>query len=326
MGDYGDSVPWAVNELSSGLQRARGTVFHYTSSAGLIGSASQGRIWASQASGLNDRAEVRQGWELISSWLGSRRRSYAIDLLQDFAGDPLRGGHEVFVLSGSTHGDDANQWRLYAENGRGYAIELAAASVLSICTRAPEPTRPATKANSSWLFRAGDSVAVTPWYKVLYGDRDAAHALTSLVRSFEFRERQIAKRAKSRDEADFLAGVLKEDAYDALATIAHLVKMQGFAGEHEVRVVATFFAADEHIQYRPGAYGIVGYAELGAAPRGHPTSEVLRPTSRAERRLPIRSVRLGPLLGDEHERTVDAFLRKFGYVDAGVERSMVPLR
>jgi Protein of unknown function (DUF2971) len=320
-------VKWPVNDLSRGLMRARGSVFHYTSSVGLLGCISNGLVWASQASGLNDRAEVRLGWEVIRDWLKRpHRTSFAIDLLRDMALDPLRAEHEVFVLSGSTHGDDANQWRLYADNGRGYAIEFAAASALTIFSRSPRPETPTRKPSKVWLFRAGDSVSVTPWFRVLYGAADTGHAVRELARGIEFHERQISRTARSGEHAEFLFDALKEDAYEALATIAHLVKTDGFAGEHEVRVVATYFSADEHIQYRPGRYGIVGYAELATAPRRHQSSEVLRASSRGLGRLPVRSVRLGPLLGEEHQQTVEALLRKYGYTDTSTTRSAVPLR
>ena len=56
---------------------------------------------------------------------------------------------------------------------------------------------------------------------------------------------------------------LGESTYSDLAEIAHLIKEPGFAGENEVRIVITFLWRGKHIRYRSGAYGVVGYVELG---------------------------------------------------------------
>src|SRR4051812_46887785 len=109
----------------------RGSAFHYTSSAGLLGSLENKSIRASAASSLNDLGEVRQGWALIRRLLAELPESDAVDLLKRFADEPMRSEHEVFVLSASTRGDDANQWRLYADDGHGYAIELDASVPLA---------------------------------------------------------------------------------------------------------------------------------------------------------------------------------------------------
>src|SRR5664279_4177638 len=124
------------------VRQASGSVFHYTSAQGLLGIVPSGTVWASEASSLNDLAEVRQGWEAISRLLVSREDSEARQLLISLATHPLDAPHEVFVLSASTAGDDANQWRLYADGGRGYALELDGTVQLAAFT-AVEASAPA---------------------------------------------------------------------------------------------------------------------------------------------------------------------------------------
>lgn len=118
---------------------------------------------------------------------------------------------------------------------------------------------------------------------------------------------------------------LGERAYDDLAQIAHLIKGPGFAGENEVRIVATFFFAARHIKYRAGAYGAMGYAELASRPPTHPSFRVL---ARADATLPLamKSVRLGPLLHKEHTASVASLLRNHDLKNVKVKRSKVPLR
>jgi hypothetical protein len=298
------------------------SVFHYTSSQGLIGILESKRLRASEASSLNDLAEIRQGWDSIRKWLKNQPKSDAVDLLSDFAADPMKGKHEVFVLSGSTEADDANQWRLYADGGTGYAIELDGSIQLAVVTDVP--AAPNTPRYS--YSRTFDITSITPWLHVLYSEPKIKAALEQLVAAVESKSRSIESDYDAKGREFHYEG-LRDDSYEALATVAHLIKTPGFSGENEVRVVATFLWGDHHVCYRPGAHGIVGYATLTQAPNGY-SSSVLRvsPDKPVASSLPVKSVRLGPLLGTEHENTVRAFLRRSDLTKADVTLSAVHLR
>lgn len=322
-----------ANELMPpSLRKASGSVFHYTSAAGLLGIVQSGCLWASEASSLNDLAEVRRGWEVVRGWLEPRRTaSEGADLLADLAQDPLQEKHEVFVLSGSTAADDANQWRLYAQNGRGYAVELSPNVQLAAVSRTPEAKPPKAGSKNIFGWYLGEVVAVTPWYHVLYERTAAIKALRELERATLKGLRRVAREAKSHDHYSELKDELRGSAYEALGAIAHLIKEPGFSGEREVRVVTTYLFANQHIQYRAGDHGVVSYGLLTRAPRGHSTSRILhRPkmdsSSRPGRPLPLRSVRLGPLLAEEHTSTVTRLLVKNDLHSAEVRRSAVRLR
>ena len=232
-----------TNELMPpSLQRATGTVYHYTSSTGLLGLVESRRLWASEATSLNDLAEVRHGWEVVRTWLAKQPTSRARELLMEMADDPLEEKHEVFVLSASTAGDDANQWRLYGQSGNGYAVELDTAVDLAAISDAPEATPRITSAsgkstiNLAWLL--GESATVSPWYHVLYSEAQAATALKELL---EATSRALPSLGAAADEEEYseLRDVLNGKALEALGTIAHLLKGPGFAGEREVRIVTT---------------------------------------------------------------------------------------
>ena len=304
-----------------------GTVFHYTSSAGFLGCLESGSIRASAASSLNDLGEVRQGWELIKEILASQPSSEAVNLLQRFADDPMKSQHEVFVLSASTDGDDANQWRLYADGGRGYAIGLDGAIPLAVVSDVPDPVPPT--AEQSPFTMAKDIANVSPWQKALYRTSEVESAVGELLAIVDAEAQQIeATAGMSEEERDYAYEVVQERAYEALSTVAHLIKSRGFSGENEVRVTATFIWGDEHIRYRSAPNGIVGYATLAAAPGGARMT-VLRPEAAGVpllTSLPVQSVRLGPLLRPEHENTLKAFLRVKGMRDVEILSSTVPLR
>lgn len=321
-----------INELMPpSLRKASGSVFHYTSSAGLLGIVESGCLWASEASSLNDLAEVRRGWEQVRVWLHARKASSkGADLLADLAEDPLQEKHEVFVLSGSTAADDANQWRLYAQAGRGYAVELDPKVQLAALSRTPELRPPKAGSKNVFGWYLGEVVAVTPWYHVLYEMSDAAIALKELSLLTTKALRRVAREATNHEHHSELMDELKGNAYEALGAIAHLIKEPGFSGEREVRIVTTYLFANQHIQYRPGEHGVVSYGHLTRAPRGHSTNRILHRPEKGrgpkDRPLPVRSVRLGPLLGEEHTSTVKRLLVKNDLSSADVLRSEVKLR
>jgi hypothetical protein len=307
------------------LRNATGAVFHYTSANGLLAIAKTGTVRASEAASLNDLAEVRQGWAAIRRLLQGFDESPGRELLVELADFPLDAAHEVFMLCASTVGDDANQWRLYAEGGRGYALGLDATVQLCAYSKyeaeapPPEPGR----VSFAWL---ADTANVTPWLHVLYSENEVQDALAELLVRVDARFAYL--QTVPNDDAPGEYETIKSSAHGALATIAHLVKSPGFVGENEVRVVATFVSGGDKIGYRSGANGIVGYTTLTQAPNGN-GERVLRPIKGqqpAQTRLPLKSVRLGPLLSPEHPNTVKGFLGSLSLGDVVVARSQVPLR
>jgi hypothetical protein len=307
-----------------GARAATEPVFHYTDGNGLLGIAHRGVLWASEAAGLNDRAEIRQGWAKIRAWLDAQPEGEIVELFKSHAASPLRDSHEVFVVCGSTRGDDANQWRLYANKGAGYAVELDPEQQLVVVTDNPPPPAKEPKVGRIDFGRIGDQVEVTPWLHVIYDEDEIADALTELVAKAQ----NLHDSIESLDEDENVKSDgfehLNETTYADLAELAHLIKEPGFAGENEVRVVVTFFWGMSHVKYRSGAYGVVGYAELSSPPRGRGTSRVV--DVRKAEPLPIRSVRTGPLLHKDHTTSVESFLRNIGHSDAEVFASAVPLR
>lgn len=329
---YAREVPTLNNPLMPpSLRQATGPVFHYTTAEGLIGIVEGGCLWASEASSLNDLAEVRRGWDIIREWLNSRRATAdAADRLADAAEDPLQDAHEVFVLSGSIAPDDANQWRLYAQSGHGYAVELDSGVDLTAVSDAEPPTaRPRSGLFSLLEFDA--VVTVTPWYHVLYNRAETERALLELEVLYDEAIDRASGAAANQEEFGVAMSELQGEAAEALATVAHLVKAEGFSGEREVRVVTTYLMANQHIRYRPGANGVVGYGVLTTAPSGHLSRRVLHSPRVGTRRrpadpLPVNSVRLAPLLQDEHLSTVRRLLAKNDLPHATVVKSDVQLR
>lgn len=307
--------------LPSAVRPATGPVHHYTSAAGLVAVVASGKIWASEASSLNDRAEVRQGWESIQAQLQSYQDSRAATWLMDYANTPTKKANNVFILCASTRADDANQWRLYADAGRGYSIEFDSSIQLAAFSEKPLTPDDEKRARSS-KFVVTRVATVTPWMHVLYTPDEIARAVDELVTLVDARLRNVDE-APDDEAQQFFSEQLQDDAYQALESIAHLIKSEGFSGENEVRVVATFLWGRDHVGYRASPNGVAGYAVLTAAPKGR-GHVVCGPPYKPS--LPIHSVRLGPLLAPENGATVRALLRQHELEDADVGESAVPLR
>jgi hypothetical protein len=318
--------PTARDYLQHSVDIASGPVFHYTSAAGLLSAVERGYVWASEAASLNDVAEVRQGWKAIRTLLSKRGPSDSVDLLKAIAKRPVARRQDVFMLCASTRGDDANQWRLYGNDGRGYALEFDAQAPLAVLTKEQAPEQaplnpPNRRIVGMW---AGEGVTVTPWLQVMYRKRRVANALDALIGALDV---AMAAAAKISDPqgAEFAYDGINDGATEALATIAHLVKSPGFSGENEVRIVVTFDVHGPHVRFRQGIRGIVGYVHLTAAGSSGST-KVCYERQHTHWSVPLKSIRTGPLLGSEHKKSVESMLRGGRVGSIKVTRSQVPLR
>lgn len=302
------------------------SVFHYTSGAGLLGMLQSGAMWATEASGLNDTAEILQGWDAVGDWLDAQPRTPAIEELKYLASlkslvGPLRADLS-FVLAASANGDDANQWRLYGDNGRGYAVELDTSEPLVVTTSQQRLPGPPIVGLED-MAAPQDTAHVSDWDTVSYTTVEIDLKMRSLVQWAEESNLTPAVTTPVRG-ADTARMILT----DALAQAAATIKGAGFAGERELRVVVTFDFEDRHVEYHAGQFGVVRHALLTGSD-GHADSDIVFPAPGGTlpvRRLPIRSVRLGPAhnarLGSP---AVVSLLDRHGY-SAPVLESAVALR
>jgi hypothetical protein len=106
-------------------------LFHYTNDAGLKGILESGALWLSDMLDLNDPSEVRHGFSLAVDALTAKAEIGPPEskvFANHFRAFSEQGGIQAaahyFVGSFSSDGDDLGQWRAYADNGRGYALEF----------------------------------------------------------------------------------------------------------------------------------------------------------------------------------------------------------
>jgi len=107
-------------------------LFHYTSSAGLLGIVSSKQMWMSDSRSLNDEKELKYFKDIVqlaahnicnnkASKALSEPVKNLISFLCNYARG-VRGGH--FVLSFSEHRDQLSQWRAYSDGSAGFAFGI----------------------------------------------------------------------------------------------------------------------------------------------------------------------------------------------------------
>lgn len=312
-----EGEPWSpIHVLPSGVR-----VFHYTSAAGLMGIFQSGTAWATEASGLNDVAEVVEGRRHVAACIdqlpvGELRDELTSALNHVYeANGP--GPSDVFVLSASLQEDDANQWRLYADHGRGFCIEFDTHVPLTVRARTElanaEPPDPGTGNLNLGFMR--DVSYVSPWSRVLYHEEERSLAFTNLLEWAEGAYDLAANADWAGPESGDLPPlqVLNYEMSRAIASLTRCIKGPGFAGEAEARIHVSSLWGDHHAHFRHGADGIVRHYELMASiPSAQDAHRVTLWTDADP--LPIRSVRLGPAQRFELvEPAMRSLLSRCGY-------------
>lgn len=283
----------------------RGTLFHYTTAAGLLGILRESILWASHLRFLNDAQEGIYAQDLVieavrnmsnplrdpehwahqfgeSTEIFDKYRDAGIETFDEYRGfiiDLLESiDFGVYVACFCESGDLLSQWRAYGSD-HGYAIEMRAEALASTLSALPA-YQPATGLD-----------------RVRYG-RDAAIEIVRMavesVRDFNLNHPGVKAEYKSRELTALLA----------------LVKHLGFHEETEWRIFAAFNPdySPPPVHFRPTPIAIVPYIELKLPPDA------------------IVSVRVGPgATADVREAGVRQLLNSLGS-KATVYRSEVPFR
>ena len=323
-------APLPLVDAWPGRKTDRPSVFHYTSAAGLLGMIEHGELWASEAGGLNDYSEISAGRDFIrEAWPAERDRfesRYDPDsatlldqMIMQLGSDWWSTGPDgVFVLCASTVDDDANQWRLYADNGRGFSVELDTQPGYELIPSDLKPQTPYIEA----LKNRGGPVEVSPWRSVLYDPTQRKSALHEVLDRIGQRTLKMLESTLEQQ----IAGLEQVgSAAQDLDTLCQLIKSPGFAGENEARTVVSFRSAslaDDYVFYRATSTGIVRTIHLRQT--GQPES----PASRTDAPLlPIKRIIMGP--AQRHDLgapALRALLARHGYENVPVEASQASLR
>jgi hypothetical protein len=129
----------AIMKESEASDRVVQPLHHYSDMAALVGMVQNQELWLTSIFHLNDPSELNHGIQLASDRLDEHLRRKTknalniadlikdsfcdgmLDVLEDDIGDAFG----FYVASFSRSRDDLAQWRAYADDGRGVAIEIA---------------------------------------------------------------------------------------------------------------------------------------------------------------------------------------------------------
>lgn len=297
------------------------TVYHYTDAGGLIGMVKNHALWATEAGGMNDPREGRFGVDALRAHVAPE--DYAESYRDHLGRIDSLDWTNTYVACATTRRDDVSQWVRYAGfPDVGYSVGLNTSTPLHVAR--DNDVRVDT--DSPWVLYF-DSVGVSPWSPVLYGQEGLRHALADFHTWAQSTEDVTVTSDTSAEDFFVESQIARDTVTGALSDLAQLIKDGGFSTEAEVRLVARPLTESSFVKYRGSRYGVVRYVELvaGNSVQGF---VVRRETERESwARLPITSVTIGPSPFAERGRdSVVHLLKSNGYPHVDVLISDVKVR
>lgn len=300
---------WCRAQLAEAEARERITqpLYQYTDAKGLTGIFDSNEMWFTDFRHLNDPSEVFHGVEKAQQVLrtAQRRADPRVKwFLKGAAGMFTPTNLETlgfFVASFSRARNDLSQWRLYADNGRGFAIGFTPTMFV---------------ANSSTLNPAPeDNPFVGP---VVYKPRDVLRrhrlAIQQAATVFLNAAQESAALLSERSvRIPFMQDLARYLFADQLIWIALTSKHPAYEHEREVRML--IMGSADYL--RPAIKTRVRGSEI--VPYIAHRWPVCEPGMVVE-------VMVGPAAGAEAEQSVRALLASKGLFDVKVERSKIPYR
>ena len=273
------------------LERERpGRLYHYTTTAGLLGIIQQKEIWATHSQYLNDLREFRHALEIAQEELRAMRaasqdadRSCTLQQMEEnTTGIEIAN---VCVTSFSENRDSLSQWRAYSGGGAGFAIGFS----------------------SEFLNAVLDTdCALMP---CIYDEDEQRGVVRSMLeRVMDGQEGGV----KDEDE-----GVTTSRAGSKLNAhllfYAAMLKHQSFKDEKEWRISGLFDCAGDRFGYRPGRSMLIPYYRISLDVDHEP--------------FRIEEVIVGPTpYPEQSSRSIKSLLVTCGFQDVHVVPSTVPYR
>jgi hypothetical protein len=270
------------------------TIYHYTSTEGLIGILSTGKMWFTDILYMNDSSELTYAMELIYSVLEKTTKQYENEIFSEvlenvwnFSDDFLN----IYVLCFTEDRDLLSQWRAYGASGNGYAIGFDAEISnhwfsLSKVQYIPE--------NQKLIVKE----VIDEVYNVFNEE------LNNLV-DLQYKEFLIHQAAYTLDELLF--------------NIALQFKHPSFAEEKEWRLV--YFdehnEIDERLNFRCSSGKLIPFINLSLTTNCD--DEFCK--------LPINKIVYGPTVNSHlTKKALVQITEKYGYSKVSIEGSTIPLR
>lgn len=254
-------------------------LYHYTTTAGLIGIITSGKMWLTNAGFLNDSQELTYGAQKAASQLRIRAdaarssagdhemNKYVAGALEDIANSiecinaPGNGRFEFpYVASFSEERDDLSQWRGYASGG--YCVAFHRESLGAHLVPVGEDV----------VLGIGQNIPFLE--KIHYGDEADLHL-----------QEQVSTIVPALYEGGYPAAPSGVNTYymvkNALIPALALTKHPAFQAEREWRICLVDVGS---IKFRDSSKGPVSYSEVKFAPNA--VAEIIAsPGDNSDRRV-----------------------------------------
>jgi len=225
-----------LKEHDEYLRRLRedgGVIYHYTSLEALHGIVKQGALWASDASHLNDRAELRYALENMRYLMSGSRHLGARQQPLDAIFRP--GLARQFVACFSKARDQLSQWRAY---GRKIGVSIAFDRV---------HLEKALRAQRGEMFDC--RYLKSPEFSILREE------LETLLQA-------LSQAGVVNEKGELIDMAVQNDLTQKVIKIATYIKHPSFAEEQEVRLAFPSDQAFESIRFRSSHQSLVPFLEI----------------------------------------------------------------
>ncbi len=215
------------------------TLFHYTSSDGLIGIIENNNIWNTKINYLNDGLELRLAFQYIRDEIVSMKKNQDTSRSDDDLNDMLEilnsmDGTNVSITSFTAENDQLSQWRGYCKIGEGYSIGFDGRAL-----------------NQTITTYIGNHLV-----PCVYEEEEHKLIIKELINSSILRGR-IETRLGIID-----LPLSQMHFKDALLLITPMIKDKGFAEEREWRLIDTNLMSYNQAKFRKGNFSIIPYWEF----------------------------------------------------------------
>ncbi len=129
-----DQDPKVIPSSIGGKKDREPVLYHYTTYPGLEGIVRSKSLWCSKIQFLNDRTELKDGFQILKAVCQSRAKEHAL-ILEILNRINAYESINVFVCSFTEERDLLSQWRGYGGNG-GVSIEFSFNKLLQHAERA----------------------------------------------------------------------------------------------------------------------------------------------------------------------------------------------
>jgi hypothetical protein len=232
-------------------------LYHYTTSAGLSGILSSGKIWTTEIHYLNDKGEIQLAFKYIRDEIESQKAGVnktRTDEELDIMLEALRIAEEinVSIASFTENGDQLSQWRGYGEIGNGYSLGFYAQALLkTVQSHTNFHFLPCIYEEQTQLKMVKELVDATPVLDIK-SDPSYGHSL-----------------------------IFRSAFGDAALSLAAMIKSGGFKEEREWRLISPTLSFSE-AKFRFGNHTMIPFWEFDLDLIQSLESIIVGPTPEAE--------------------------------------------